>query len=374
MSQSPWTNDMLGRLLNGLAVALCSVVWALPSACGQVGEPPRTPPAGERPPSAGAVRGTPVPSRWTGTAEELVIRQRRLQQRIDELAIRLRELAGELQETEPEQARRVAAGLEELAALRLVDRAAASAEQIARGEHDEALATQQQLVVDLARVARRLRTGESSSEESDDALGWLFTQLARWQTQQRDWSEQTSALYARRPTTGNWRRADRLALARVAAAEQALSQEVAQGWQRLAGNDAWAAVGVVLGQVRDDLQTIGQELAAGRVDEPMLARQREVESALTELLSALRPPAKAARSPAVSPRDEEEESGSGVPPLSVQLQLLRDVQLRIQQRTRGLAARQAATPADEAVAAEQAQLAAQQAAIDAQLRRLYERP
>jgi hypothetical protein len=306
---------------------------------------------------------------------DLAARQQRLERRFEELNVRFRELAEELRTSEPEQAARVAATLEQAGELRIEARLKSISAALAKGEREGALEEQRQVLEDLAKLQRRLLTGETDSPPMDDLAGEISTLLAQTLARQKTLTSSTRDLLARRPEDGSWRRADRLAIARLGADEKALAEPLTPLLERIADSPALGVVRAVVSEVRDELQAIGGDLTELKATAELTGRQRSVEATLEELLSALRPKSAEREPPADSPPPEEEETTGGIQlPKSIELRLLRKAQQRLHERTRVFHAAHADQEATEASRRELLELARRQAELETQVLRLLEQP
>lgn len=306
-------------------------------------------------------------------AGPLVENQRRLVRRWAELRSRFRDLADELQESEPDQAKRVAGALEEAETLRLDERLSAITAQLARGEHEAAAQAQREVLEELVRLRRKLLTGDTEPPAADDPLQALADRIAELLAAQQPLTVATRELAGRRPEDNAWRRADRLAIAKLASQQRDIPAKINALWEPLEENppEALGVLRAVLDPVATELADVSQRLTALEVTAALANRQRDCEQAFVELLKTLRPPRKSGTSEEGPARpDSDEPAGARQLPRSAQLRLLRSAQNRLLERTRVYETQfSGQTPADAARQQLQS-LVRQQADLDQQLRRL----
>jgi hypothetical protein len=323
---------------------------------------------------------TAPPCPAAATAKELensplIENQRRLQRRWTELRSRFRDLAEELREAEPDQAKRVAGALEEAETLRLDERLAAITAQLERGQHEAATQAQREVLDELVRLRRKLLTGDTEPPAADDPLQALAERLAELLAAQQPLTATTRELAGRRPEDGAWRRADRLAIAKLAGQQRELAAKIPLLWAPFEDNppESLGVIRAVLDPVGADLADIAQRLAALEVTAAIANRQRDCEQAFLELLKTLRPPRKTGPSeegPAVPESDES--AGARQLPRSAQLRLLRSAQNRLLERTRVYETRFSGQTPSDASRQQLQSLVRQQAELDQELRKILE--
>jgi hypothetical protein len=306
---------------------------------------------------------------------KLVENQRRLQRRWTELRSRFRDLAVELRESEPDQAKRVAEALEQADTLRLDERLLAIATQLERGENEAASLAQREIVEELARLRRKLLTGDAEPPTTDDPLQALAERIAELLAAQQPLTAATRDIAQRRPEDGAWRRADRLAIAKIAAQQRDVPTKINALWPPFEENppESLGVIRAVLDPVAAELTEIAQQMVALEVNSALANRQRDCELAMLELLKILRPAQKPG-APEEGPMmaEGDEPPGAKQLPRSAQLRLLRSAQNRLLERTRVYESRfSGQTPSDTA-RQQLESLVRQQTDLDQQLRRILE--
>ena len=369
------TNRSLAVLMPTLA-ALCMaglLAWpAAQTASGQSTTPANAPRQAVEPATA------PTTDPTTATAADtarLVESQRRLQRRWTELRSRFRDLAEELRATEPDQAQRVSDALEQADTLQLDERLQAIAAQLERGENEAATQSQREVLEELVKLRRKLLTGDTEPPTADDPLQALAERLSELLAAQQPLTVATREMAGRRPDDGAWRRADRLAIAKLASQQRDIPAKIAAIWGPFEDNppDTLGVIRAVLEPVGVELNDIAERLAALEVNASLSNRQRDCELAMVELLKTLRPARKpGAMDEGPSMPEGDEPAGARQLPRSAQLRLLRSAQNRLIERTRVYETRFAGQTPDEAARQQLAVLVRQQSELDEQLRRLLE--
>lgn len=311
----------------------------------------------------------------TSDTTNLAESQRRLERRWTELRSRFRDLADELRASEPDQAKRVAETLEQADTLRFDERLAAIAKRLELGENEAAAQSQREVLDDLVKLRRKLLTGASEPATSDDPLQALAERISELLAQQQPLTAATRDIAGRRPDDGSWRRADRLAIAKLASQQRELPAKIGSLWAPFEENppESLGVIRAVLEPVGAELTDIAERLAALDVQPSLANRQRECELAMVDLLKVLRP----ARKPGTSEEDMsmpdgDDPAGARQLPRSAQLRLLRSAQNRLLERTRVYETRFAGQTPDDAARQQLESLVRQQSELDEQLRRLLE--
>jgi uncharacterized membrane protein YgcG len=192
--------------------------------------------------------------------------------------------------------------------------------------------------------AKAIKDLEKALEEIEERLAQLreetqLEKLARLEARfkemlarQKEASKQTLDLHARRDSSGELSRVDRLAVGKVSAEEQALAEAAQQAYDIIVEDGTSVVFPEIVGQLRDDMASVGQMLAGQKTDPYVQSQQREIEISLEELIEAL----KKAQSQKESSGGGGGGGGGGEQPLlpsSAELKLLRFSQLRINRRT-----------------------------------------
>jgi len=365
------TNRWLAVLMPTLAALSVAGLLACPAAQTASGQP--TTPA-NAPRQAVEPATAPATATAADTAR-LVESQRRLQRRWTELRSRFRDLAEELRATEPDQAQRVSDALEQADTLQLDERLQAIAAQLERGENEAATQSQREVLEELVKLRRKLLTGDTEPPTADDPLQALAERLSELLAAQQPLTVATREMAGRRPDDGAWRRADRLAIAKLASQQRDIPAKIAAIWGPFEDNppDSLGVIRAVLEPVGVELNDIAERLAALEVNASLANRQRECELAMIELLKTLRPARKpGAMDEGPSMPEGDESAGARQLPRSAQLRLLRSAQNRLIERTRVYETRFAGQTPDEAARQQLAVLVRQQSELDEQLRRLLE--
>ena len=174
---------------------------------------------------------------------------------------------------------------------------------------------------------------EETQEEKLARLGARFTEmLARQQVV----SAQTLELDEKQIATGTLRRSDRLALAKLAAEENALAEMSQEAYDLLVEDGTSVVFPRIVEDLKTDLQQCADGLKKQRTDSLTQLVQSEVETTLEELISALQR--------AQKEKQENDEGGGSsggggggnqplLPP-SAELKALRSAQMRVNRRTK----------------------------------------
>lgn len=150
---------------------------------------------------------------------------------------------------------------------------------------------------------------------------------------------------------GKLRRADRLALGKLAADENSLAESAEETSESLARESGSQVFRRIIDHLQDDCRFVATELRQERSGAAVHARQTEIEETLKELLAALddaktENQSEDEQQPRRQPNDGESEPASPLLPAVAELRLLRSRQLRINERTAMLGKRDEA-PTEE---------------------------
>ncbi|HND55462.1 MAG TPA: hypothetical protein PLV92_23770, partial [Pirellulaceae bacterium] len=305
-------------------------------------------------------------------AEELQRRQLRVVRRHEEMEQRFRELATALASDEPEQAERITKALALSKELLLRNRLEQAAEAL-RGVRWEPGATgHREIARDLQRLRAVLLSRDMGGADGPSAAEQLAARLAEILSRQQPLTVSTRELLKRRPAAGDWKRADRLQLGRVASEEKSLSSAAEAAAEAIADEPGGDVVASMVSEIQTALAQLSESVGKLTIDEGLVARQREVEQTLAELIRSLEPRGGPEAEPA-APSDAPKPDGEdGKPPLLAgagQWKLLRSIQERIVQRTRAIEGLRRDGPLDAAAQAELKELARRQD----ELRKLVQR-
>lgn len=278
-------------------------------------------------------------------AAALIERQRQVERRYHDMLAKYQQLAQSLESTEPEQSQRIAKTLARAKELLFEKRLAAVSERLRAGQLPAAMDEQQQILADLGRLLRTLQTGEDASDDAPDVSDELVQRLQDMLSRQKPVTAATLDLSSRQPADGNWRRADRLLLARQADEQKQLTTLADEALALIESAESADVVRSLLDAVRADMQQAAGALAERRVTNDVLAAQNSAEATLADLIRSI-----ARNKPMPDQRGESPSAAAGEPgaappllPPSAALKLLRTTQDRLEQRTSALEARRAKT-------------------------------
>ncbi|MEC7428894.1 MAG: hypothetical protein VYE28_04520 [Planctomycetota bacterium] len=203
----------------------------------------------------------------------------------------------------------------------------------ANREQNEAIKNLNEALEEIENRLSQLK--EETQEEKLARLGARFTEmLARQQVV----SAQTLELDEKQIATGTLRRSDRLALAKLAAEENALAEMSQEAYDLLVEDGTSVVFPRIVEDLKTDLQQCADGLKKQRTDSLTQLVQSEVETTLEELISALQR--------AQKEKQENDEGGGSsggggggnqplLPP-SAELKALRSAQMRVNRRTKQL--------------------------------------
>ena len=201
----------------------------------------------------------------------------------------------------------------------------------ANREQNEAIKNLNEALEEIENRLSQLK--EETQEEKLARLGATFTEmLARQQVV----SAQTLELDEKQIATGTLRRSDRLALAKLAAEENALAEMSQEAYDLLVEDGTSVVFPRIVEDLKTDLQQCADGLKKQRTDSLTQLVQSEVETTLEELISALQR--------AQKEKQENDEGGGSsggggggnqplLPP-SAELKALRSAQMRVNRRTK----------------------------------------
>ena len=201
----------------------------------------------------------------------------------------------------------------------------------ANREQNEAIKNLNEALEEIENRLSQLK--EETQEEKLARLGARFTEmLARQQVV----SAQTLELDEKQIATGTLRRSDRLALAKLAAEENALAEMSQEAYDLLVEDGTSVVFPRIVEDLKTDLQQCADGLKKQRTDSLTQLVQSEVETTLEELISALQR--------AQKEKQENDEGGGSsggggggnqplLPP-SAELKALRSAQMRVNRRTK----------------------------------------
>ena len=201
----------------------------------------------------------------------------------------------------------------------------------ANREQSEAIKNLNEALEEIENRLSQLK--EETQEEKLARLGARFTEmLARQQVV----SAQTLELDEKQIATDTLRRSDRLALAKLAAEENALAEMSQEAYDLLVEDGTSVVFPRIVEDLKTDLQQCADGLKKQRTDSLTQLVQSEVETTLEELISALQR--------AQKEKQENDEGGGSsggggggnqplLPP-SAELKALRSAQMRVNRRTK----------------------------------------
>ncbi len=175
------------------------------------------------------------------------------------------------------------------------------------------------------------RLAQLREETQLEKLARLEARFKEMLVRQKEASKQTIDLHAKRDSNGELSRIERLAVGKVSAEEQALAEAAQQAYDIIVEDGTSVVFPEIVGQLRDDLASVGKMIASQKTDPYVQSQQREIEISLEELIEALK-----------KAQSQKESGGGGggggggdqpLLPSSAELKLLRFSQLRINRRT-----------------------------------------
>jgi len=187
----------------------------------------------------------------------------------------------------------------------------------------------------LGEIERQLAgLGEQMQDELLIQLEEIFREML---DQQRQASAGTIKLDEReRESDGNLRRADRLALKKLAQEERELAEMAQHALDLLTEDGTSIVFPAVVADLRDNLQTVAELFDDQRTNDYTRSLQKEIETTLEELIDALQKGAGGGGKG--GEKGGKKGGGSGCsPPLvsnTAELKLLRALQLRVNRRTK----------------------------------------
>ncbi len=212
------------------------------------------------------------------------------------------------------------------------------------------------------------RLAELAEKMKDEVLVRLEDIFREMLDRQRAASGTTVELHGKRDADGKLRRADRLALSKLAEEQRDLAEMAREAYDLLIEDATSIVFPTVVEDMRDGLHAVAKLLDGRRTGEYTQTRQKEIETTLEELIDAL-----------------QKASGGGggggggncqgrpplVTPLA-ELKLLRALQLRVNRRTKAF---DKARPAklDDVMQAEIANIAELQGEVSEMVERIVER-
>jgi hypothetical protein len=215
------------------------------------------------------------------------------------------------------------------------------------------------------------RLAQLREETQLEKLARLEARFREMLVRQQKATLDTAAFEKKRQAEGELKRADRLALGKIAAEEGALADAAQQALDIIIDDGTSVVFPDVVKQLRDDLLSVRKLLDGARTDQYTHTLQKEIETTLEELIEALQQ------------AQQQRESmgggggGGGMEPLlpnSAELKLLRSAQLRVNRRTTAIeAARPKEGPLDETLKGEAQTIAGRQAEIAEMTIRILER-
>jgi hypothetical protein len=245
--------------------------------------------------------------------------------------------------------------------LKQLDPAGASRHQ------DEAI---RQLEKALQEIEERL--AQLREETQVEKLARLEARFREMLARQQVVTLDTAALDKKKQAGGLLLRADRLALGKQVAEEQALSEQAYQALEIIIADGTSVVFPNVVEQLRADLTRVGELLATDRIDGYTQLMQREVEATLQELIEALQK-AQQQKKPGESSSAGGGQSEPSLLPSSAELKLLRAAQLRVNRRTAAFDQTRPAGALDDVLKREIENIAARQSEIGVMTLRILER-
>jgi hypothetical protein len=225
-------------------------------------------------------------------------------------------------------------------------------DQLANQQWDEAERSQQQVVRELRELLDILLNRESREGDGAGLAEKLRSEFLELLNLQRAITTETRATAQRRGEDGQWKRAERLILARLSQQESQLVQRAA-AIETLVGEAPGAvALLAIVSELREMLQQVASDLTALKVDAELTGRQRMIEELLAELAGVLREEARAVEGegedPPMVPSEQAVEGAAPVVRPSAEWKLLRASQLRLLKETQRLDEQQSRGPLDAA--------------------------
>ena len=180
------------------------------------------------------------------------------------------------------------------------------------------------------------RLSQLKEETQEEKLARLKARFTEMLARQQVVSAQTLELDEKQIATGTLRRSDRLALAKLAAEENALAEMSQEAYDLLVEDGTSVVFPRIVEDLKTDLQQCADGLKKQRTDSLTQLVQSEVETTLEELISALQR--------AQKEKQENDEGGGSsggggggnqplLPP-SAELKALRSAQMRVNRRTK----------------------------------------
>ena len=180
------------------------------------------------------------------------------------------------------------------------------------------------------------RLSQLKEETQEEKLARLEARFTEMLARQQVVSAQTLELDEKQIATGTLRRSDRLALAKLAAEENALAEMSQEAYDLLVEDGTSVVFPRIVEDLKTDLQQCADGLKKQRTDSLTQLVQSEVETTLEELISALQR--------AQKEKQENDEGGGSsggggggnqplLPP-SAELKALRSAQMRVNRRTK----------------------------------------
>ena len=180
------------------------------------------------------------------------------------------------------------------------------------------------------------RLSQLKEETQEEKLARLEARFTEMLARQQVVSAQTLELDEKQIATGTLRRSDRLALAKLAAEENALAEMSQEAYDLLVEDGTSVVFPRIVEDLKTDLQQCADGLKKQRTDSLTQLVQSEVETTLEELINALQR--------AQKEKQENDEGGGSsggggggnqplLPP-SAELKALRSAQMRVNRRTK----------------------------------------
>ena len=231
-------------------------------------------------------------------------------------------------------------------------------------QQDEAV---RQLEKALKEIEERL--AQLREETQEEKLARLEARFVEMLARQEVVTAETRVLDKKKQDDGNLRRADRLAIAKLALEERELSAMAQEALEILFEDGTSVVFPSIVEGLRDDLTSVANMLEGQKTGDYTQYLQSEVETTLKELIEALK-------------KQQKQGGGGGggggncEPPLlpnSAELKLLRAAQLRVNRRTKAFDANRSEGTLDELMKKEVSDIGLRQLDIAIMTEQIIER-
>lgn len=222
-----------------------------------------------------------------------------------------------------------------------------AAKQLEQDNQDQAANSQKRALDDLARARDELerQIEEAEADLQNRQLAQIDRMLTKILQGQQAISKSTKDVHKKRPAAGPYARAEQLELTKLARGEGLLGDQVQEVRDLLVAEDSTVVFPVILGQVKDQMQTTGKLLTGHEAGPFVQTAQRRIEQDLEALLVALREEQTRRRrrgkggggGGGPKPKGKGDEEPPPLVPPVAELKMLRALQIRIARRTVQLA-------------------------------------